>query len=274
MKICGACVRELPDDSYTQEQRGRRQSSRRCEECVAAGNQLVIMKKGRTRSEEDDCPICQLPLPLDTKQSLFKPCCMKKVCNGCYLESMKRSMPDCPFCRTPTPEEDSQILAMIQKRVDAGDPVAIWDLGNKYRLGELGLEKDVTRAVELYERAAELGVTDAHFNLGIMYDLGTDVAKDMDQAINHYEAAAMFGDAHARFNLGCEENYAGNHDLALQHWMISAKLGDQKSLNKVKGFFMDGLACKDDYAGALRGYQSSIEEMSSPDRDEAIEVGF
>ena len=74
----------------------------------------------------------------------------------------------------------------------------------------------------------------------------------------------MFGDAHARFNLGCEENYAGNHDLALQHWMISAKLGDQKSLNKVKGFFMDGLACKDDYAGALRGYQNAMEEMSSP----------
>ena len=63
--VCGACERELPDDSYSGEQRVLRQSIRRCEECVAAGNELVLMKKGRTRSEDDDCPICSLPLPLD-----------------------------------------------------------------------------------------------------------------------------------------------------------------------------------------------------------------
>ena len=76
MKICGACERELPDDSYSEEQRGRRQSSRLCQECVAAGNQLVLMKKGRTRSEGDDCPICSLPLPLDFDESMFQACCM------------------------------------------------------------------------------------------------------------------------------------------------------------------------------------------------------
>ena len=83
MKICGACVRELPDDSFSERQLGLRQSSRRCEECVAAGNQLVLMRKGRTRSEGDDCPICQLLLPLDPKQSMFHECCMKLVCKGC-----------------------------------------------------------------------------------------------------------------------------------------------------------------------------------------------
>ena len=51
MKICGACERELPDDSYSEEQRDRRQSIRRCEDCVAAGKQLVLMKaKGRRRT--------------------------------------------------------------------------------------------------------------------------------------------------------------------------------------------------------------------------------
>ena len=161
MKICGACERELPEDSYSEAQRSLRQSIRRCEECVAAGTQLVLMKKGRTRSEEDDCPICQLPLSLDPKQSMFNPCCMKEVCNGCILAAMKRGMRDCPFCRTPTPK-NSQTLAMIQKRVDAGDSVAICILGSQYERGHCGLEKDVARAVELYERAAELGVKEAH----------------------------------------------------------------------------------------------------------------
>ncbi|EJK52202.1 hypothetical protein THAOC_28555, partial [Thalassiosira oceanica] len=76
------------------------------------------------------------------------------------------------------------------------------------------------------------------------------------------------------FNLGCRENDAGNYDLAVQHWMISAKLGHEKSLIKVKGFFMAGLATKADYAAALRGYQSAIEEMSSPDRAEANQINL
>ena len=269
MKICGACVRELADDSFSEEERARRQSSRRCKECVAAGNRLVLMKKGRTRSEADDCPICQLPLPHDPNQTTFATCCMKELCNGCTLAEVKHDMSDCAFCRTPMPEDDRQLLAMIQKRVDAGDPTAIYHLGTKYDLGQNGLEKDVTRAVELYERAAELGVKEAHFNLGVMYGAGTDAEKDMDKAIRHYEAAAMSGDVLARYNLGCKEDDAGNCDLALQHWMISANLGCEKSLKNIKFMFMDGLATKADYAAALRGYQSAVEEMTSPDRNEA-----
>ena len=274
MKICGACERELLDGSYSDEQRGQRQSSRRCEECIAAGNELVLMKKGRKRSEEDDCPICQLPLPLDFDESMFKVCCVKEVCNGCVLAARKRGMWDCPFCRTPRPTEGSQTLAMIQKRVDAGDPVAIYFLGIQYDYGRYGLEKDGARAVELYERAAELGEKDAHFSLGCTYDEGTDVVKDTAKAHRHFEMAAMSGHVAARYNLGCEEMNAGNYDLTLQHCMISAKLGEHDSLNAVKHLFMNGLATKADYAAALRGYQNAVEEMSSPDRDEAESLGL
>ncbi|EJK75328.1 hypothetical protein THAOC_02948 [Thalassiosira oceanica] len=236
MKICGACERELPDGSYSEEQRRLRQSMRRCEECVAAGNQLVLMKKGHTRSESDDCPICQLPLPIDAKHWKFYVCCMKRLCTGCVLAAGKRGMWGCPFCRAASPDE-SQALAMIRKRVGAGDPLAIWHLGTKYILGAYGLEKDVTRAVELYERAADLGVKEAHYNLGVLYDEGIEVAKDIDKAIGHYETAAMYG---------CED-----------------------SLDNIKELFMSGLATKDDYASALRGHQHAIEELSSPDRGEA-----
>ena len=242
--ICGACELELPDDAYSVEQRGLRQSARRCGECVAAGNQLVLMKKGLARSEEDDCPICNLLLPLDAGQWRFKVCCMKRVCDGCIFASLKRGMRDCPFCRAPTPAE-SQGLAMIQKRVDAGDPLAMYHLGDKYNSGECGLAKDMKKAVELWERAAELGVKEAHYNLGVIYDVGKVVGKDTAKAIRHYEAAAICGHVKARCNLGCEEGKGGNYDLALQHLLIAANMGHGGVLDTVKGIFISGSATKE-----------------------------
>ena len=236
---------------------------------MAVGNQLVLMKKGRARKEEDDCPICSLPLPLKAKYSSLRPCCTKMVCDGCFLAAKKRGMRDCPFCRAPTPETGSQVLAMMQKRVLAGDPLAIFHLGSQYEFGTLGSAKNVVRAVELYERAAELGVKEAHFFLGNLHLEGVDVEKDTDKAIRHYEAAAMFGHVYARNTLGCHEGNAKNDDLALQHWMISARLGHEGSLQNIKTLFMEGFATKAEYAEALRGYQNAIEETSSPERDEA-----
>ncbi|EJK46608.1 hypothetical protein THAOC_34716, partial [Thalassiosira oceanica] len=171
-------------------------------------------------------------------------------------------------------QTDSQILDMVGKRVDVGDPMAIYNLGTKYDFGRYGLEKDVTKAVELYERAAELGVKEAHYNLGVLYANGAGVEKDMAKAMRHYEAAVMCGHVPARFNLGNIEGKAGNHVIALQHMMISAKLGHEYSLNTVKRMFMAGLATKDEYAASLRGYQNAIKDMSSSDRDEAKALGF
>ena len=131
------------------------------------------------------------------------------------------------------------------------------------------MEKDVTKAVKFYERAVKLCLKGAQYNLGCLHGQGIDMKKDTAKAMRHWEAAAMCGHAKARSNLGCEEYNARNYDLALQHFLIAAKLGDPEALNGVKEVFIDGLATKADYAEALRGYQSAVEEMRSPDRDEA-----
>ena len=243
---------------------------------MAAGNELVLMKKGRTKSEKDDCPICQLPLPLDAgKQSYFQKCCMKQVCNGCALAARKCGMGsvNCPFCRAPPPNE-SQSNAILQARVDAGDPAAIYFLGTQHGCGLGGFVRDASKAAELYERAAELGENNAHFNLANLYAKGTEVEKDAAKATRHLEVAAMGGHVFARRRLGYEEGMAGNYDISLQHFLIAAKLGCDDSLGMVKATFISGLATKADYAAALRGYQNAVEEMSSHDREEAKALGI
>ena len=64
-----------------------------------------------------------------------------------------------------------------------------------------------------------------------------------------------------------------NDELAVQHWMISAKMGYEESLDDIKEMFMEGHATKAQYAEALRGYQDAVEEMKSPHREEAKRLG-
>ena len=82
----------------------------------------------------------------------------------------------------------------------------------------------------------------------------------------------MKGDVHSRHNLGFAEHENGNNELAVQHWMISAKMGYERSLNCIKEVFQQGHATKAQYAQALLGYRDAVEEMKSPQREEAKRV--
>ena len=55
--------------------------------------------------------------------------------------------------------------------------------------------------------------------------------------------------------------------------MISAKMGYEMSLNSIKKRFKEGHATKAQYAEALLGYRDAVEEMKSPQREEAKRLG-
>ena len=206
------------------------------------------------------------------KHSIFEWCCLKMICNGCDLAVEKRGMFDCAFCRTPYPKDDAHRLAMIHARVAKKDPDAINFLGHKYYQGDLGLQKDKRKAVELWTEAAELGSVHAFFNLGVDHYYGRGVQQDMAKAIHFHEKAAMQGHVDSRHILGCIEGQEGNYDRAVRHHLISAKMGDEDSLGTIKRAFMDGIASKEQYAEALRGYQQAVEEIKSNDRVEATRL--
>ena len=235
-----------------------------------------LMASGHERPEGDACEICYLFVGLPVgEHSKLNACCMKRLCNGCILAAEQRGMLDiCPFCRTPFATDDASQLAMIQKRVDKGDAAATNLLGHQYYSGELGLTKDVPRAIELWKEAAELGSLEAHCQLGVVHYNGEGVEEDKPRGIRHWQLAAMKGHVTSRHNLGAVEFNAGNYDLAVQHWMISAKMGHEGSLNNVKNMFNKGHATKAQYAEALFGYRDAVEETKSPLREEAKRIGF
>ena len=244
---------------------------------TAAAFQLRLMSSGHEQTEGHACPICFLqfeqPILLHSK---LKVCCMKRVCDGCVLAARQRGIYDiCPFCRTPSPQDEASTLVMIHKRVEKRDTEAISHLAEVYYLGDLGLAKDNSRAIELWTEAAELGSVDAHHNLGDTYYHGNGVEEDKPRGVHHWQQAAMKGHAGSRHNLGVIElKERINYELALQHYMISAKMGYKESLDAIKRRFMNGQATKAQYAEALRGYQTAVQEMKSPQREEAKRFGL
>ncbi|EJK59104.1 hypothetical protein THAOC_20708 [Thalassiosira oceanica] len=130
-------------------------------------------------------------------------------------------------------------------------------------------EKNVPRAIELFTEAAELGSVDAHNGLGLIYFYGHGVEEDKPRAIRHLQQAAMKGHVPSRHMLGVADAMNGNYELALQHWMISAKMGYEKSLHGIKYMFKEGHTTKAQYAKALLGYRDAVEETKSPQREEA-----
>ncbi|EJK48273.1 hypothetical protein THAOC_32947, partial [Thalassiosira oceanica] len=229
-----------------------------------------LMGSGHELHERYTCPLCCLPMALPLpKHSFLKTCCMKTLCRGCLLASCQHGMLEtCPFCRTPTQFSDAAALPLVQKRVDAKDPKATEYLAQAYYNGRYGLEKDVPRAIELWTEAARLGDLDAHYCLGYWYCRGEGVEEDVARGIRNWQQAAIQGHPESRHALGIHEDNNGNHGLAVQHWMISAKMGLELSLNEIKLMFMKGHATKAQHAEALRGYQTALEEARSPQREE------
>ncbi|EJK57687.1 hypothetical protein THAOC_22240, partial [Thalassiosira oceanica] len=129
--------------------------------------------------------------------------------------------------------------------------------------------KGCPRAIELWTEAAELGSLDAHFLVGHAYYRGKVVEEDKPRGIRLWQQAAMKGHVASRHMIGFVEAMNGNHQLAVQHLMISAKMGDQGSLNVIKDMFKAGHATKAQYAEALLGYRDAVEEMKTPQREEA-----
>ena len=235
-----------------------------------------LMASGHERLEGDACSICYLyfEFPVGRNASMSF-CCLKRVCYGCISVAHRRGMfESCPFCRTLEPTDDAPKLAMIQKRVDKGDADAISLLSEYYYFGSLGLVKDVPRAIELWTEAAELGSLGAHYHLGFAYYNGDGVEENKPKGVRLWQQAAMEGHVESRHNLGIDEFNNKNYELAVQHWMISAKMGSENSLNDIKDMFKAGQATKAQYAEALRGYGDAVEEMKSPQREEAKRLGF
>jgi localization factor PodJL len=88
----------------------------------------------------------------------------------------------------------------LREAADAGDPKAMFEIGNRYDAGR-GLPSDRAAAARWYERAAEQGFAPAQYRIGNFYEKGIGVERDTSKAKTWYQLAAAQGNASAMHNL-------------------------------------------------------------------------
>ena len=65
----------------------RSKHKKACERRVAELHDEALFKEHPPR---DDCPICFLPLPVDTSETTFNSCCGKLICDGCIFARLRK----------------------------------------------------------------------------------------------------------------------------------------------------------------------------------------
>ena len=136
-------------------------------------------------SQYGDCPICFLQMPLLNSGHRYKGCCGKVICVGCAHAPVYDHLgiivtkKVCPFCRTPAPETDEEANERDMVRVEAGDPIAIQDLGYNYREGTDGRPQDYTKA---------FGDANALKKIKMYYKYGYATKVDYMTALQSYQA--------------------------------------------------------------------------------------
>jgi len=264
VKYCGVnCQREH-----------RPQHKRACKKRVAELQDEILFRQPES-THKGDCPICCLPIPINstnrTENASVMSCCCKMICNGCACADQRRkgkfSECVCPFCRKPMTFKYEEIEMEYERRAEANDPVAMRQLGIRR------LEKgDYKSAFEYWTKGAELGDAASHYELSVMYNRGEGVEKDLKKEARHLKEAAIAGNPSARHNLGCAECENVRFDRAVKHWIIAANLGYDKSMVCLKHSYSQGLVSKEDFESALRAHQAAVDATKSPQREAAAEI--
>ncbi|MDR1123207.1 MAG: hypothetical protein LBL61_01045 [Elusimicrobiota bacterium] len=137
------------------------------------------------------------------------------------------------------------------------DPQAFFNLAYMYENGKFIFE-DPVKAMDNYQKAADLGYAPAQINLANMYFYGRAARKDYNAAFKLYEAAAKQNNAAGLYNLavmyyngyGVERDYK----KALELFQKAASLGLDYAAYALGLMYYEGRGAEKDYKKALEHF--------------------
>jgi len=155
-------------------------------------------------------------------------------------------------------------LSNLVPLAESGNSLGQLRLGYYYSMGK-GVEKDPSKAVGWYRKAAEQGNATAMNNLGNAYLNGRGVEKDDAQAVTWYRAAVDSGDARAIAQLGVMNEtgrgFPKSEEEALKLYRQASEKNDPFGQYRLGLMFASGRGglTKDD-SQAFKLYQNAAEQ--------------
>ncbi|QDU33698.1 Putative beta-lactamase HcpC precursor [Poriferisphaera corsica] len=136
--------------------------------------------------------------------------------------------------------EQDRVLArkLYEQGVALVDETAMCGLGSMYLEGEGGVNRDVDRAIALFERGRDLGEYGGALRLGLMYWQGNGVNQNFAKARRHMEDAVRLGSARALVLLGemAAKGLGGERDF----YLAKALLRRAVLLNETSAYILLG----------------------------------
>ena len=168
------------------------------------------------------------------------------------------------------PVDHEQAFSYLQKASNCGHSESMCSLADRYSFGFEGVEKDLTKAVELYAEAASKGSVEAQTQMGWIYFEGLGQPVNKELAAYYWQFAANRGDAVAQNNLAYlyekGEGVRQDDRLCFDWLKKSAEQGFVDAQNELGELLMEGRGTEKNLALA-RGW---FEKAAAQNCDDAI----
>jgi TPR repeat protein len=123
-----------------------------------------------------------------------------------------------------------QLIEVLQAEADKNNPRAMLALGNIWENGINSQNINYGKALEWYQKAANLDATEGYFRLGLCYEIGMGTTPDFPKAMLNYQKASEKGFPLADFKLavlymGGSTELPADVDLGLKYLNAAAEQG-------------------------------------------------
>ena len=120
------------------------------------------------------------------------------------------------------PADPDMARQLTQRAALAGNRIAMHDLGLYYAEGRGGVDSDMRIALSWFEKAANRGVVDSQYNLGVLFGSTPEIPTDLVSAYVWFSIASQQGDQLAGNNVSTLKTQLEANDLKRAEERIAA----------------------------------------------------
>eukprot|EP01119_Soliformovum_irregulare_P018399 TRINITY_DN5627_c0_g1_i4.p1 TRINITY_DN5627_c0_g1~~TRINITY_DN5627_c0_g1_i4.p1 ORF type:complete len:520 (+),score=160.10 TRINITY_DN5627_c0_g1_i4:72-1631(+) len=155
------------------------------------------------------------------------------------------------------PKDAAEAKRYFQMAAERGHALALVNLGSCWEF-----EREHQRALECYQKAADMGEPAGICCVGSCYYNGTCVERSLPLAMKYFKEAADMGDPTALFNMGVlhytGEGLEKNHKEAVRYWQMASDKGEMLSTGNLGSCYYKGYGVAQDFEAARKLWEAAV----------------